>query len=94
VPSSAAELAAAVVRSQAVWRLARRRASRPLLMSCFLSRVKRGAPKLAPREPTMPRFQPAQKRLSGVFLWKSGETMIVFSYQPPKKGLCAERVRH
>jgi hypothetical protein len=33
-------------------------------------------PKQAPREPTMPRFEPAQKRLPGVFLCKSGEIMV------------------
>src|SRR2546423_2743302 len=32
----------------------------------------------------MPRFQPAQKRLSGVFLCKSGETTVTFSSDPPK----------
>jgi hypothetical protein len=39
----------------------------------------------------MPRFDHAQKRLYGVFLCKSGETMVTFWFEPTKKG--AERVR-
>ncbi len=55
--SVAAELAAAVMRNQVARRLARP-ASRRLLMSLFLSRVKRGPPSRHRGSATMLRFAP------------------------------------
>jgi hypothetical protein len=40
------------------------------------------AAKSAPREPTMPRIQLTQKKLLGVFLFKSGETLVTFWFEP------------
>src|SRR5215813_5347428 len=62
MPSSVAELAAAVTRNQATRRPARPCASRPLLMS-FPLRPQARHQADAAREPTMPRFQLTQKKL-------------------------------
>src|SRR5689334_17534971 len=62
VPSSVAELAAAVTRNQAAWRPPRPCASRPLLMSYSSHASSASRQAGAAREPTMPGFQLAQKR--------------------------------
>src|SRR5919201_4054752 len=85
VPSSAAEPAAAVTRNHVVWRPARPRASRPLLMSLSSHASGHGVPESAPRELTIACFEPAQKRLGGVILCKSGETSGSHLCEPSKR---------
>src|SRR5215472_13004948 len=87
VPSSAAEPATAVTRNHVVWRPARPRASRPLLMSMSSHASGHGVPKSAPRELTIARSSRLQKRPGGVILCKSGETF------GPRLGEISERRR-
>src|SRR6266849_8805547 len=80
VPSSAAEPAAAVTRSRASRRPARRCASRPLLISCFLSRVRRGAPQAGTaraNDPTLSASSADTYRYLFVQIWGNNRVILV-----------------